>query len=398
MTNVTKYGILSADRYFTRISGSNLGVLMHRLIDRFILILLITIAAFLGDSYARIYIILAAVIFACLGYRFYENKGHTVIVAAEAACMIVWDMLFPICMLIVYESLFSLMEQKRKEWPWVVVAIALMLIKYLAGAEFFWTSWMGVVSFAGCFIAGFLAFQSSSVEKYRNRAISLADDSEETRKKLADKNLYLIQKQDDEITMATLKERNRIAREIHDNVGHLLSRSIIQVGALMTVNKDESTKAMLAGISDTLNESMTSIRNSVHNLHNDSVDLKRSICELIERNDNVKTSFDYDINSEVPIKIKYCFISIITEAYENFRKHSDGDAVVLSLVEHPAFYRLVFSDNGSGGSVKESGIGLHNMQARVLEAGGILTINSEHGFRIFVSIPKGDKHESSDSR
>ena len=383
---------------FSRVSGAYLGVLMHRLIDRFILILLITIAAFLGDSDTRIYIILAAVIFACLGYRFYENIGHTVIVAAEAVCLIVWDMLFPICMLIVYECLFSHTEQKRKEWPWIVVTIAIMLIKYLAGAELFWTSWMGVVSFAGCFIAGYLAFQSSSVEKYRNRAISLADDSEETRKKLADKNLYLIQKQDDEITMATLKERNRIAREIHDNVGHLLSRSIIQVGALMTVNKDESTKAMLAGISDTLNESMTSIRNSVHNLHNDSVDLKRSICELIERNDNVKTSFDYDVNSEVPIKIKYCFISIITEAYENFRKHSDGDAVVLSLVEHPAFYRLVFSDNGSGGSVKESGIGLHNMQARVLEAGGILTINSEHGFRIFVSIPKGDRHESSDSR
>jgi signal transduction histidine kinase len=41
-----------------------------------------------------------------------------------------------------------------------------------------------------------------------------------------------MEKQDYEIYLATLRERNRIAREIHDNVGHMLSRSILQIGAL----------------------------------------------------------------------------------------------------------------------------------------------------------------------
>lgn len=36
-----------------------------------------------------------------------------------------------------------------------------------------------------------------------------------------------------EIRIATLSERNRIAREIHDNVGHMLSRAILQLGAIM---------------------------------------------------------------------------------------------------------------------------------------------------------------------
>lgn len=46
--------------------------------------------------------------------------------------------------------------------------------------------------------------------------------------------------QDYEIYLATLKERNRIAREIHDNVGHMLTRSILQLGALSVINKDET--------------------------------------------------------------------------------------------------------------------------------------------------------------
>ena len=51
------------------------------------------------------------------------------------------------------------------------------------------------------------------------------------------------QNQDYEIHLATLKERNRIAREIHDNVGHLLSRSLLQTGALQVMNHDKALDA-----------------------------------------------------------------------------------------------------------------------------------------------------------
>ena len=66
------------------------------------------------------------------------------------------------------------------------------------------------------------------------------DDSTEQAILLKSRNQSLLKKQDYEIYNATLKERNRIAREIHDNVGHLLSRSILLTGALKAVNKDEN--------------------------------------------------------------------------------------------------------------------------------------------------------------
>lgn len=71
--------------------------------------------------------------------------------------------------------------------------------------------------------------------------------------------------------LATLNERNRIAREIHDNVGHLLSRSLLQVGALQVVNRDETVRQGLDTMRDTLSGAMDSIRRSVHDLHDESV-------------------------------------------------------------------------------------------------------------------------------
>ena len=71
-----------------------------------------------------------------------------------------------------------------------------------------------------------------------------------------------MEKQETEVHLATLKERNRIAREIHDNVGHMLSRSILQLGALKALNHDSSLSAPLSELHKTLNTAMDSIRTS----------------------------------------------------------------------------------------------------------------------------------------
>jgi len=69
---------------------------------------------------------------------------------------------------------------------------------------------------------------------------------------LRQKNRELIEKQDYEIRLATLNERGRIAREIHDHVGHLLSRSILQIGALMVTKGREQRiiKLVAEGLSN----------------------------------------------------------------------------------------------------------------------------------------------------
>ena len=192
-----------------------------------------------------------------------------------------------------------------------------------------------------------------------------------------------------EIYAATLRERNRIAREIHDNVGHLLSRTILLTGAAKTVNRDKNMESLLEGLDTSLNSAMNSIRSSVHNLHDTSENLREIIEGLTKDFENC--TVEYDMSEIIPNNIKYCFAAIIKEALSNVIKHSNATAVKIVLREHPALYQLCIEDNGKGYSEKEAdseGIGLKNMQERVTSLGGTLQINGENGFRLFAAIPK----------
>lgn len=79
----------------------------------------------------------------------------------------------------------------------------------------------------------------------------------------------------------------------------------------------------LASVNDTLNQAMNSIRESVHDLHDDSIDLRQAILEATkEMKENYTLHFEYDISPAVPRKVKYCFITTVKEAesIESWRK------------------------------------------------------------------------------
>ena len=215
------------------------------------------------------------------------------------------------------------------------------------------------------------------------------DDSRELTLMLEKKNQDLLEKQDTEVYLATLKERNRIAREIHDNVGHMLTRSILQVGAIQTINKEPILTNPLSDLRATLDTAMNSIRSSVHDLHDESIDTKAAIQDMLNDITGFHTSFEYDMGNIVPKDIKYCLISIAKEAITNAVKHSNGDQLSILIREHPGFYQLMIRDNGTGIHLTTSpGIGLTNIQERVQSLSGTLQISTESGFRLFVSIPK----------
>lgn len=248
-----------------------------------------------------------------------------------------------------------------------------------------------LIILSGSFIAFLLHRNINKLKAAETSLIKTRDNSEELNLILQEKNRSLLENQDNEINLATMKERNRIAREIHDNVGHMLTRSILQVGALSIINKDETVGENLNVLKDTLNNAMTSIRNSVHNLHDDSINLKLTIEESIKPlSQKYTVKYKYDFSETMPSKIKLCFIGIIKECTSNVIKHSSADEISITINEHPAFYHLCFSDNGKcSGKLNDSGIGLSNIEERVNSVGGIVNITAdENGFKVFVSVPK----------
>ncbi len=265
----------------------------------------------------------------------------------------------------------------------------LMLIPGLAHINFLSYENMSVL-FILTAVSYLLKYRTHSLNNIRKQYMLLRDTTKERSILMEKKNSELMEKQDYEINMATLNERNRIAMEIHDNVGHLLSRCLLQLGALMAINKEETFKESLSSIKNTLSQAMDSIRNSVHNLHEESIDLKSQIGSLVNNFDFCPISLDYDIIENVEKGLKYCFISIVNEALSNIIKHSNATEVSVTLREHPALYQLIIQDNGNVTEYSmDDGIGLSNITERVRKFNGNIHINIENGFKIFISVPKG---------
>lgn len=245
----------------------------------------------------------------------------------------------------------------------------------------------GIIFFA---VSVLLWKRTETTEQLEQNILKLRDDSTENHLLLAEKNRVLAEKQNYEIYAATLKERNRIAREIHDNVGHLLSRSILLVGAAKTVNTAPSVSSLLEHLDETLNQAMDSVRTSVHDLHDESVDLKDTTEHLLRNFTFCPISLTYDMGVEIPRDVKYCFISILKEALANIMKHSNASRAAVTLREHPGFYQLCVENNGRSNSPSSSsgGIGISNMRDRLSPLRGTLQISRENGFHLFISIPK----------
>ena len=230
--------------------------------------------------------------------------------------------------------------------------------------------------------------RSALLKRTKSEYIALRDSTKEFSLLLEAKNKELMEKQDYEINLATLNERNRIAREIHDSVGHTLSNAILQTGALLSTCRDDLLKERLKTLKDTLAAGMDSVRSSVHDLYEESVDLYTEIKRLADGFDFCEISLDYDMDSNPDKKVKYTLLSVVKEGLSNIIRHSDATRVRITLREHPALYQLIVRDNGAKKEMSGDGIGLKNIAQRVESVGGLVNIGYDGGFTVFVSIPK----------
>lgn len=373
---------------------------MKRIVDKGLLLAGgLLMAGQSGRLAAPVIALLLAMTAAAYGSCVDNRRWHCVCLAGMfAVCFILPELCFFVPVL-----LYDCAEKKEMRlWFLSVPGLAFFYREQMIRQPFLWAA-DGMLIVA----AILLACRTGRILYLEQEMIRLRDTSTELNLVLQEKNKNLMEKQDYEIYLATLRERNRIAREIHDNVGHMLSRSILQMGALITIHKEEPLHGQLAGVGETLNQAMNSIRESVHDLHDESIDLRQSIAEAArEMKEHYQLTVDYDMSPEIPRNVKYCFITAVKEAMSNIAKHSDADKISVILREHPAFYQMTVEDNGTVGRKGQSGplweeevvrmdgkegIGLSNMKERVQALGGTFRIHTEKGFVIFISIPKRDK-------
>jgi signal transduction histidine kinase len=352
---------------------------MNKLIDKLI-ILIICLALYIPNAnnlFMVVPILIAIILSTILSYFEDDRVSFVLFAIYLVICFFIPAFLFFIP-LICYDIFFH-----KIKWIW---AFALQPLINNSTQVLLGSKWLIAAFIIAVYI---LKYRTVSLQNIEKDYYKLRDNTKEISMQLEKKNRELLEKQDYEINFATLTERNRIARDIHDNVGHLLSRSILQIGALLAINKDERTKEYLRIIKDTLSEAMDSIRTSVHNLHEESIDLQTEILKLTSSFSFCTIKFDYDVETNLQKNIKYCFIASIKEALSNIMNHSNATMAMVTIREHPALYQLIIQDNGIQGSYNsENGMGIKNITDRVASIGGNVNISTDNGFRIFITIPK----------
>lgn len=225
-------------------------------------------------------------------------------------------------------------------------------------------------------------------DKYRNHVI-------ESRKKELDMGSYnrkLIEEQNRGIEIAILNERNRISRDIHDGVGHIISRGILQIGAIYFTEKDENLKENIMEVKKTLYESMANLRKSLHNLQEESMILETELSKLVNDFSFCKVNYSYSIDEkDKDMNFKYSILYIVKESLNNIVKHSNATIVDIVLKETKDKVFLLIKDNGENCKISKYGIGLNSMESRVRSINGNMEIYTNNGFRIFITISKVNK-------
>lgn len=348
-----------------------------------------------------IFVLLCTVVLLC-GEYFFERRLTKIL-----GCVVFAGTSFFIPELVVFYSVMEYVLLKEKIWVAALTGVITGGILLTGNMQL--QNGLPLHFAFGCLLAVLLERKTEKYDKLDMEFRKTIDEGEEKTLLLAEKNRALIEKQNYEIYAATLRERNRIAREIHDNVGHMLSRAILQMGALSTVYEEEPLHGQLLKVNDTLNLAMNNIRESVHDLHDDSVDLKQALLEATrEMKQHYHLDLEYDMSQNVPRKVKYCFIAAVKEAMSNIVKYSNGDRIEIVLREHPALYQMTIEDNGTDEEKQKKateqmreekddlksaagGMGLSNMRERVESLGGSIHVNCEKGFKIFISIRKKEE-------
>lgn len=253
--------------------------------------------------------------------------------------------------------------------------------------------------------ATLLSLRTAQLEREQERMRRIRDELQERALALEASNRDLADRQDYEVELATLAERARIAREIHDNVGHQLTRASLQTEALRVVHANEpGVAADFADVKHTVDEALQLVRASVHALNDTAADLSVQLERIVEgaRSDG-GPQIELEVLAEhAPANITNCFAAVLREALSNTMRHARAQNVTVRCMEHPSFYQLIVTDDGTGG-VQASGrgaaegMGLGSMRERVEALGGTFTAGPRAGaggWRVFATVPKQQGDEA----
>jgi signal transduction histidine kinase len=205
-----------------------------------------------------------------------------------------------------------------------------------------------------------------------------------------------------ELLSAQENERRRISRELHDEVGQVLSAIALGLGSARSALKDDHREEVfrqLQSLLEMVERNLGVVRNIALLLRPTMLDdlglvpALKWLAREVSRSgpaevDVIADAFPDDLDEEH----RTCIFRVVQEAVRNAARHSGAKLIRIYLREEAATIRASVRDDGQGfDPTQEKGLGMIGMQERVVHLGGRLHVDSEPGRGTIVSfeLPRG---------
>ena len=284
-----------------------------------------------------------------------------------------------------------LLRQERMILTNITIAVTFLVPEYFLGYP-----WGDIWNGFQLFLAGqvfIVAFTQMAVneEKTRKEVERLASDLSEANQQLRE---YAIQVEE----LAIAKERNRLAREIHDGLGHFLTTIHMQIQAARAImsSNPERANETLTKAQNLTQEALADVRRSVASLRvspAETLPLDESISELIESSKNTGISYELKKSGKTrPLTgaIQLTLYRAVQEGINNTLKHANASHLWIHLdYTQENVMRLVVSDDGNGAVDIKQGFGLLGLKERMHLLNGELKIitSIDGGFTFELKVP-----------
>lgn len=197
-------------------------------------------------------------------------------------------------------------------------------------------------------------------------------------------------------------ERQRLARDLHDGIGGMLSAALMQTSKLEEENPALKESITFDVIKSTIKATAVDVRQTANNLMPDPIiklglaEAIRQYCYTINKPSSLQLNVQtYGELNLLNMSLKLAVYRIVQELLHNIIKHSMATEVLIQVAYNNKMVGIAVEDNGKGFDVKSlrSGSGLNNIQLRVENFNGKfdLSSNIDKGTAIGIEIPISNK-------
>lgn len=280
----------------------------------------------------------------------------------------------------------------RQAAPWFFIILVITIGSYMFVFGPVSGLLIGLGNSAGFFFFAYVGSLIRQSEINRQRSEKLAADLRQANEQLHALNLQTQR-------LAIVEERNRMARELHDSLGHRLTVAVVQLeGAQRLIPSDPGRAAkMLGNVREEMKNSLTDLRQNVAALRTpleDDLPLGAALKRLVSAFEtNTGLAIEMDIPDALPEFLPAHRLAVYRAAQEtltNTQKHASAKRIWMSLRASASAITLTTEDDGKGMAEEtEAGFGLRGLRERAALLGGQLDIGESErgGARVSFSIP-----------